>query len=116
MKLTEHEMLVTLATMAIKMDDLTGHDVVEALRAHGYDAVVAEARSPVPITQQVSAILGWEGSDGYVSLLCSCGKVTGLAMCSTDSPVRCDSCCRRWKFSLKVACEPVEEKEGSNGN
>jgi len=48
MKLTEHEMLVTLATMALKMDDLTGHDVVEALRAHGYDAVVAEARTPSP--------------------------------------------------------------------
>ena len=43
-KITEHEMLVTLATMAIKMDDLTGHDVVEALRAHGYAEMVAEAR------------------------------------------------------------------------
>lgn len=44
MKLTEHEMLVTLATMALKMDDLTAHDVIEALRAHGYGSVVAEAR------------------------------------------------------------------------
>jgi hypothetical protein len=44
MKLSEHDMLVTLATMALKMDDLTGHDVVEALRAHGYGDVVTEAR------------------------------------------------------------------------
>jgi hypothetical protein len=43
-KLTEHEMLITLATMALKMDDLTGHDVIEALRAHGHVHVVAEAR------------------------------------------------------------------------
>jgi len=44
MKLTEHEMLVTLATMALKMDDITGHDVIEALRAHGYGAVLNEDR------------------------------------------------------------------------
>jgi len=43
-KITEHEMLVTLATMALKMDDLTGHDVVESLRALGYEEVIAEAR------------------------------------------------------------------------
>ena len=48
MKLTEHEMLVTLATMALKMDDLTGHDVIESLRALGYGDVVAEARSADP--------------------------------------------------------------------
>lgn len=45
MKLTEHDMLLTLATMALKMDDLTGHDIVEALRAHGYGSVVEEARA-----------------------------------------------------------------------
>ena len=44
MKLTEHEMLVTLATMALKMDDLTGHDIKEALTACGYKHVVVEAR------------------------------------------------------------------------
>jgi hypothetical protein len=43
-KLTEHEMLVTLATMALKMDDLTGHDVIEALRELGYGSVIREAR------------------------------------------------------------------------
>jgi hypothetical protein len=43
-KLTEHEMLVTLATMALKMDDLTGHDVIEALRELGYRHVITEAR------------------------------------------------------------------------
>lgn len=45
MKLTEHEMLLTLATMALKMDDLTGHDVIEAFRALGHGAVLDEARS-----------------------------------------------------------------------
>lgn len=51
MMLTEHEMLVTLATMALRMGDLTGHDVVEALKAHGFGGVVAEAREPEsPIT------------------------------------------------------------------
>lgn len=44
MKITEHEMLVTLATMALKMDDLTGHDVTEALRELGHGHVVTEAR------------------------------------------------------------------------
>ena len=44
MKLTEHEMLVTLATMALKMDDLTPHDIIEALQELGYANVVAEAR------------------------------------------------------------------------
>lgn len=49
MKLTEHEMLLTLATMAIKMDDLTGHDVVEAFRALGHGAVIEEARKGVAV-------------------------------------------------------------------
>lgn len=44
MKITEHEMLITLATMAIKMDDLTGHDVVEALTDLGHGDVVTKAR------------------------------------------------------------------------
>lgn len=64
MKLTEHDMLVTLATMALKMDDLTGHDVVEALRAHGYGNVVARARNdslenqPNQITMTTSEPVG----------------------------------------------------------
>lgn len=44
MKITEHEMLLTLATMALKMDDLTGHDIIEALRELGYGSVIVEAR------------------------------------------------------------------------
>lgn len=44
MNLSEHEMLVTLARMALVMDDLTWHDVVEALRVHGHGDVVTEAR------------------------------------------------------------------------
>lgn len=44
MKITEHEMLVTLANMALRMDDLTGHDVLESLKEIGYGDVVAEAR------------------------------------------------------------------------
>jgi CheY-like chemotaxis protein len=39
-----NDMLLTLATMAIRMDDMTGHDVIEALRALGYGHVVATAR------------------------------------------------------------------------
>lgn len=44
MKITEHEMLVTVATMALKMDDLTGHDILEALRELDHGHVIAEAR------------------------------------------------------------------------
>jgi len=44
MKLTEHEMLVTVAAMALSMDDLTGHDIIESLRELGYQHVVSEAR------------------------------------------------------------------------
>lgn len=50
--LTEHEMLVTLATMALRMNDLTGHDVVEALKAHGYGGVVEEVRGNEPAAQE----------------------------------------------------------------
>lgn len=46
--ITEHEMLVTLATMALEMDDLTGHDIVEAFKAHGYNEIIAEARAEIP--------------------------------------------------------------------
>jgi hypothetical protein len=44
MKISEHDMLVTLASMALKMDDLTGHDITEALRELGHGNVIAEAR------------------------------------------------------------------------
>jgi hypothetical protein len=37
-------MLLTLATMALKMDDLTGHDVLESLKALGYGDVIKRAR------------------------------------------------------------------------
>ncbi len=37
-------MLVTLATMALKMGDITGHDIIEALEALGHKQVVTEAR------------------------------------------------------------------------
>lgn len=43
-KITEHEMLVTLATMATLDDEFTAHDVIEALSALGYRHVVVEAR------------------------------------------------------------------------
>jgi hypothetical protein len=49
LKLTEHEMLVTLATMAIKMDDLTPHDIIEAFRALGHGSVLDEARAGVTV-------------------------------------------------------------------
>jgi len=49
MKLTEHEMLVTLATMAIKMDDITGHDLIEAFRELGHGAILDEARADAVI-------------------------------------------------------------------
>jgi hypothetical protein len=44
MKISEHDMLLTLATMALKMDDLTGHDVIESLTELGHGDVVAKAR------------------------------------------------------------------------
>jgi hypothetical protein len=49
MKITEHEMLLTLATMALKMDDLTGHDVIEAFRELGHGSVLDEARAGVTV-------------------------------------------------------------------
>lgn len=42
--ITEHEMLVTLANMALKMNDLTGEDVLDTFRQLGYQSVVEEAR------------------------------------------------------------------------
>lgn len=43
-RITGHDMLITLATMALKMDDLTGHDVIEALKDLGHGGVIREAR------------------------------------------------------------------------
>ena len=42
--ITEHEMLVTIANMALKMDDLTGADVLDAFKQLGHGGVVEEAR------------------------------------------------------------------------
>lgn len=43
-ELTYHDMLVTLASQALSLGDLTGHDVIESLRELGYGHVVTEAR------------------------------------------------------------------------
>lgn len=53
-KITERQMLVTLATMAIKMDDLTGEDILDTLRQLGHGNVIEKAREAddVPAAQQ----------------------------------------------------------------
>ena len=50
MKITEHEMLITLANMALKMDDLTGADILDTLRQLGYGDVIEGARKPQPVS------------------------------------------------------------------
>ena len=45
--LSEHEMLVTLANMALILDDLDPHDILESLKANGYGYVVSEARAMI---------------------------------------------------------------------
>jgi hypothetical protein len=42
-------MLITLATMAYQDDDFTAHDVIEALKAHGYGDVLYYARSELEV-------------------------------------------------------------------
>lgn len=44
-RLSEQDMLITLATMAYQDDDFAAHDVIEALKAHGYGDVLYDARS-----------------------------------------------------------------------
>lgn len=51
-RITEHEMLVTLATMATLDDEFTAHDVIEALSALGYRHVVVEARENVKASKK----------------------------------------------------------------
>lgn len=46
-KITQHEMLVTLATMATLDDNFNAHDVIEVLSALGYRSIVVEAREGV---------------------------------------------------------------------
>lgn len=46
-RLSQDDMLLTIATMALRMDDLTGHDVIEALEALGYRDVVERARKEI---------------------------------------------------------------------
>lgn len=43
--LTEHQMLVTVATMALEMPDLKGHDILDAFKNLGYASVIKEARN-----------------------------------------------------------------------
>lgn len=54
--ITEHEMLITLATMALKMDDLTGHDVIEAFRALGHKRLLDEATEGGDINKTLSVV------------------------------------------------------------
>lgn len=44
-KITEHEMLLTLATMALKMDDLSRHDVIKTIKELGHEGLLKEARA-----------------------------------------------------------------------
>jgi len=37
-------MLVTIATMALEIDNLTGHDIIDALKGLGFGSVISEAR------------------------------------------------------------------------
>ena len=46
-KLSNEEMLVTIATMAIIDDNLTPHDIIEALKEGGHHAAITEARKIV---------------------------------------------------------------------
>jgi hypothetical protein len=59
LKITEHEMLVTLATMALKMEDLTDEDVLDAFRQLGYGHVVSEARESEKIPTPLREPLAW---------------------------------------------------------
>lgn len=58
MKLIEHEMLVTVATMALKMDDLTPHDIIEAFRELGHRAVLDEAKRKLDEARRKAAVPG----------------------------------------------------------
>ncbi len=44
MKITDHEMLVTIASMALKTDDLTSADVLDTFKQLGFESVISEAR------------------------------------------------------------------------
>ncbi len=115
MKISEHDMLLTLATMALKMDDLTRHDIVEAFRALGHGSVIDEAWI-TPSSRNATAVLGWEGSDGYVTLTCVCGAATELTSVFTDHPVECSSCHLVWKPLRSVVCEPVSAPNDFTGH
>lgn len=45
MKITEHDLLITLASMAIKMDDLTPRDVIKTIKELGHEPILREARA-----------------------------------------------------------------------
>jgi len=51
-RITEKEMLLTLATMALLDDDFTAHDVIESLSALGYRGIVVEARENVKASKK----------------------------------------------------------------
>ena len=48
-------MLVTIASMALRMDDLTGADVLDAFKQLGFESVVEEARRPPSILDMPEA-------------------------------------------------------------
>jgi hypothetical protein len=71
-KLSEHEMLVTLATMAVEMDDLTGHDVIESLRALGYAHVVLEKLPQKPLIKNAK--------EAFVAAIEECEEYCRMAL------------------------------------
>ena len=72
MKITEHEMLVTLATMAVEMDDLTGHDIIESLRALGYGHVVEKSKLHRPLIKTAK--------EAFVAAVEECEEYSKMAL------------------------------------
>ena len=73
MKITDHEMLVTIANMALRMDDLTGADVLDTFKQLGFEDVVSEARKidsqdATPIIRAARVLAEWALSDSMIRL------------------------------------------------
>lgn len=122
--ITEHEMLVTLANMALKMDDLTGHDVIEALRELGYEGVVEEARAglpddpPPPVANPNATSEGYEArmTAGGALAIAPSGAVTveapheiryRVGFHSYNTKVPKPKITLLYKSALSVGCSPV---------
>lgn len=80
--ITEHEMLVTIASMALRMNDLCGYDVLKTLKELGHGWVIVEARKLTPsqpkretdLVEELADLFGLSGEHRTPERVAACAR------------------------------------------